>query len=998
MIRLYFHILLLLLPAFVLSQEPCFIKLSYDQGLPSTEVFDLFQDDKGFIWIGHNNGISRYDGYEFKSFSNKNLSGKALSRLCDDAQGRIWCINFSGQICYLENDSLHILTEYEKLNEPNFALYEIDKKQNILYASSSKGLFIYNIATYQSRLIAPPDISKWNSRQMLLGADGSLVFTTSDHGIWQFKNNQLKQLNKKGDELEIAANLFVIQTSPVILFDRSLNRFIKLVNEKADVLPASKSIGTLNTFCTIGQQNLINTASGSFNYYFRNDSVILKDFLKHQFISDIIKDTQGNYWVSTLNEGILLIPDINFTIYNSKNSALQSDKLISVCNGLPGALYIGSSDGSLYLLNTKTHQFTHQALVEQGRPVNKMVYNPLANSLLAATNKTYWLDGTDLKPNLLNPQLLNHKDLVLYRQVILAANPVGVSIYNTETLPQDHWIQQIIAANAHTNLPHSFSLKGKTITGIGLGPVAHCRRLFLDTVNHTIWAFYSGGLKIYDKHGIYAPSFENKPIYARCIIEFGDYKIIGSAQNGLLVFKDTSFVKQITVNNGLIDNSITALKVHDHKLWILTNSGLQSVDADFKNYNTYTTEDGLIGNDFFDFTFDAERIWVTSGNGLISFPINSPSINLTKPGMDLSYFKVNEIPYDSGKEIVLEPNQNNISIGFQSFSFLKGKGFKYKYRLLNDEPGKKPWINLDRQNNSLRFFSLSPGNYTLEIKAVNENKIESKTLSIQFTILKPVYYRWWFILLFLFMIVLVISVAALWKINSIRRKSLQDTETALLEKNLTEARLSAIRAQMNPHFLFNALSSIQTLFLKNDQRKANQNLVKFSHLMRTILNMSNQQEITLAEEIDMLKLYLDIEIDRFDNQIQYDFSIDASLDTENIVLPPLIIQPYLENIFKHAFPGKKDQKQIHIRIYTKDQQLYVELEDNGWGRAYTENLRKMRNSNHKSFAMSATQQRIDLINKNRLHPIEIKVIDLATEHEAGGTLVIIRIPTEPANE
>lgn len=998
MIRSYFHILLLLLPALAFSQEPCFIKLGYDQGLPSTEVFDLFQDNKGFIWIGHNNGISRYDGYEFKSFSNKNLSGKALSRLSDDAQCRIWCINFAGQICYVENDSLHILAEYEKLNEPNFALYEIDKQQNILYASSSKGLFIYTINTHKSRLISPPGLSKWNSRQMLLGADGALIVTTSDYGVWQYKNGQFEQLNTKGDELDIAANLFVIQTNPVILFDRSNNRFIKLQDKNIQHLKPNKPIGSLNTFCYVGSKNLINTSSGSFEFSFKKDSVIIKEFLRQQFISDIIKDKEDNYWVSTLNEGVLLSPDIRFTIFNSKNSVLQSDKLVSISNGPSGELYIGSSDGRIYHLNTNTQQFLNQTLLEQGRSVNKIVYDPEKNKLLAATNKTYMLDAANLKSELLNPQLLNHKDISLYHKVIIAANPIGLSIYNSGSLPADHWINQIIRNNEHSDLPHSFAASGLVMNGIGIGALAHCRRLHVDTSKHTIWACYSGGLKIYHSKGVYLPAFEHKPVFSRCVVQYGDYKIIGTIQNGLLVFKDTTFIMQITNLNGLLDNSIVSLKVHQDKLWILSNSGLQSLDASFKNYNTYTTEDGLIGNDFSDLIVDNNKVWITSGNGLISFPVNAPSINLTKPSLYLNYFKVNEENYITGKAIDLEPFQNNISIGFQSFSFLKGKGFKYKYRLLNEEAGKKPWITLDRQTNSLRFFSLSPGSYTFEVKAINEDQIESETRSVHFTILKPIYYRWWFILLFIVMIVLVISIAALWKINSIRRKSIQDTETALLEKNLTEARLSAIRAQMNPHFLFNALSSIQTLFLKNDQRKANQNLVKFSHLMRTILTMSNQQEITLAEEIEMLKLYLDIEIDRFDNQIKYDFIIDETIDPECILLPPLIIQPYLENIFKHAFPGKKDQKQIHIRMHLKDGELNVELEDNGWGRAYTEAQKKMRQSRHQSFAMNATQHRIDLINKNRIHPIEIKVLDLTTNNAASGTLVIIRIPIENTNE
>lgn len=977
---------------FCFAQEPCFFKIGYEQGIPSKETYDLFQDKKGFVWIGHNNGLSRYDGYGFKSYPNKNLSGKAISNLITDREDRIWCINFSAQICYIENDSLRILDEYEKLKEPDFPHYAIDKKKNILYASSTQGLFVFDITTKKTELLKHPLLSGWNSKQLILKENGDLYFSTSTQGLWCYRNKKLIKLNRS-PEFQIAANFYPVPVKEDLFLDRSKSKFYIAKDGIIKELPCNVQFGTLNTFCSIGNTNFINTSSGTYSYTLSANGIVLKPFSANPYISDIILDHEGNHWLSTLNDGLYIIPNLQFKNFHLFND--NDNQLAGICKGPDNKLLIGSKQGKVALFDCNTEKTISVLAIEQGHTINKITYNKYSNTYFISGNKLSVTDKTVSKISELTTDNQNIKDIYIDDHCMITANPIGLSVYGFPyQLPWDF----ITRIRENTKLKNEATVlkdNGIGIHGITIGPLARCRSFLVDTVNENIWACYAAGLKIYTTSKVIDPKLNNKPVYATTVISAQDKKIVGTVQNGIIVYKGSDISKQITEEHGLLNNNIISLRsVHD-TLWILSNSGIQRTDTSFSYFDNFTMEDGLFCDDAVDFEICNGKVWITSGNGLISFPSNALAKNIHKPEIFLNYLKVNDILIDKANIIELEASQNNISIGFQSFPYKKGDHFKYKYRLINTNNPDTSWISTDRQGNNIRFFSMNPDHYLFEAIAVNEDGIESSTpLRLEFTILKPVYLRGWFILIIILLISLIIGIAALFRIKYVQRQSLIKTEKALLEKNLTNAQLSAIKAQMNPHFLFNALSSIQTLFLKNDQKKANENLVKFSNLMRTILEMSGKQYITVEEEVTMLKLYLEVEITRFDNEINYSVDIDKSLDTENIIIPPMVIQPYLENVFKHAFPGKKGEKKIALNFKAENSYLVVEVNDNGWGRKYSENLKLIRKQTNRSFSTSATSKRIELLNKGRDLPIEITIIDKEKTSGDQGTLVVLKFPLE----
>ena len=221
-------------------------------------------------------------------------------------------------------------------------------------------------------------------------------------------------------------------------------------------------------------------------------------------------------------------------------------------------------------------------------------------------------------------------------------------------------------------------------------------------------------------------------------------------------------------------------------------------------------------------------------------------------------------------------------------------------------------------------------------------------------------------------------------------------EKAELSKELVFSQLENLRSQMNPHFIFNALNSIQDYIILNEGKMARAYLVKFSSLMRKYLDHSQKNEVTLAEEIDALNLYLELEKDRFEGNFSYDIDIHPSLDLSNTTLPSLLIQPYVENALKHGLMHRKDDKVLLLKFYEDEtsSNLMCIIEDNGIGRDASYKINKDRYKNHKSFASKANQKRIDLLNQARNSKLDLQIEDLHIGGIPNGTRITLKIPLQ----
>jgi LytS/YehU family sensor histidine kinase len=306
-----------------------------------------------------------------------------------------------------------------------------------------------------------------------------------------------------------------------------------------------------------------------------------------------------------------------------------------------------------------------------------------------------------------------------------------------------------------------------------------------------------------------------------------------------------------------------------------------------------------------------------------------------------------------------------------------------QYRINNGN-----WEQTATSSRSLKLASLSPGDYTILFKLENNPHFHAVTFSIS----KPWYTTWWFVTGSLVLILGSAFYYFRWRIRALQHRNKLLSEKIELEESLTQSMLTSIKSQMNPHFFYNALNTIQFFIFTNDRQNASIYLSKFSKLTRMILEMSDKEQVMLREEINALTLYLDIEKVRFDGDFDYTITIDGKIDTDLIRIPSMIIQPYIENAIKHGLLHKKGQKTLQIAICCTQAGLEITIDDNGIGREMANELNKKKNEHHRPFATSANQKRLELLNKGRHTAVGIKYIDKTKDGRSEGTTVTITIP------
>ncbi|WP_264559672.1 sensor histidine kinase [Flavobacterium sp. N2270] len=287
--------------------------------------------------------------------------------------------------------------------------------------------------------------------------------------------------------------------------------------------------------------------------------------------------------------------------------------------------------------------------------------------------------------------------------------------------------------------------------------------------------------------------------------------------------------------------------------------------------------------------------------------------------------------------------------------------------------------------------SLSPDDYEIKLKIDTKNSTEIKT--IHFKIKKPFWLNTFFLIGIGILFLVLIYSFYKWQIRKLKRKNELLIEKVNLEKNLNQSKLKAIKSQMNPHFFYNALNTLQSYILSNEKKQAIEYLSKFSNLTRTILELTEKDYISVNEEIKTLKLYLDIEKARFEDDFKYEINTNSDLDNEHIKIPSMMLQPYVENAIKHGLLHKKDNKELKISFEKNNDILKITIDDNGIGRQKSGELNTIKNKNHNSFATEAMQNRIDLLNQYNHNNISIVITDKTNFlKQSIGTTVTFKIP------
>ncbi|HWR33700.1 MAG TPA: histidine kinase, partial [Chitinophagaceae bacterium] len=364
--------------------------------------------------------------------------------------------------------------------------------------------------------------------------------------------------------------------------------------------------------------------------------------------------------------------------------------------------------------------------------------------------------------------------------------------------------------------------------------------------------------------------------------------------------------------------------------------------------------------------------------GIIIIDPDHFPINTEIPAVNFSEIRILDKPIawhwtkKGDKEIRLRHYQNVIHVSFSVLNFTSSYQNKFFYKLEGFDP---EWRQ--SPDGHISFTNLSPGSYTLKIKGSNNSGVTNEQGdALKITVSPPFHQTW------LFRILLLITVAAmaLWfikrRINNIRKE-------AQVKQKIAETEMMALRAQMNPHFIFNCINSIDALIQSNDKYQATVYLNKFAKLIRNILDSSKQNTVPLSKDIETLRLYIDLEQFRNENKFTAEIITDETLLQDDYKVPPLIIQPYIENAILHGLRNKRgNDGKLFLSIQKKGEHIQYIIEDNGPGR---NGKTAMPQKDKSSYGMQMSSDRIKLFNKQ--DKASVQITDLTENSSPAGTKV-----------
>jgi hypothetical protein len=343
--------------------------------------------------------------------------------------------------------------------------------------------------------------------------------------------------------------------------------------------------------------------------------------------------------------------------------------------------------------------------------------------------------------------------------------------------------------------------------------------------------------------------------------------------------------------------------------------------------------------------------------------------------------------------IELKPKQNIFSITYAAPNYTLPEETRFSYYLQGYDQNWSP----PTQNQIATYSNMPPGHYKFCLKVRNKDGIWSTHITTFPIVIQPPFWRTpWFMVLLSGLIAGIIYAAYRLRAWQIRKEERMKAE---FNKRLAEVEMAALRSQMNPHFLFNCLNSINRFIQRNEPDAASVYLTKFSRLIRLVLDNSRSNLVTLRDEMEALRLYMELESMRFVDRFKYKILIAPTLDTTAVEVPPMIIQPYVENAIWHGLMHKEckvgEECYLEVRVFIADKALVVEVEDNGIGREAARALKSKSATAHKSHGMTVTAERIQMINQIYQTEASIEIEDLLTpEGKPAGTRVKMTLPME----
>jgi len=953
--------------------------------LSSYTVNAMAQDNRGLLWLGTVNGLFYFDNYNFTNYncdnflnsmicsllcvgdslmigtergvSIVNVGNGAVSNLLTDRRINVMRGSCSQKVLIGTDDGLFqfdgkngSVTEIElenadsKLNVNNITYIAFRKEW---WVATDKGVFCEKDGRW----------SKFNDAvaNVICVFDENHIYIGTDNGLYLVDNeaDSLKQLPIETG----AAGMINPVVSDIIVFD----------DDEIMIATNGNGIFRLNVF---DNSHINITRYGSVEMSLSDD-----------YITMLFKDSFGRYWIATALGINNMIPDYsNFTSFSLYNGSTHNLPVRSIAQVADNELFMGTDDGVFVFNKTKNsyNSFEDYYGLDDNRiasvRVGKVFYD---------RDRYLWV-GTRYK---------------------------GVFCFDTKMKRFFDWLpdfsHQII--NDITDDRHG-GIWVATSNGV----------LRIDIQSRSYKKMYEGAARglLYDDDFMYVTAGrkllrfavhdgscnafevdEDNDLYN--ITKGKDDKLyIGSYHGGVINFdlKTLTFSTFKNEKDGVSPIAYSILFDNDDNVWVSSNLGIWTYNERTKAISTFNVSDGLQGNDFTmngAMKDNSGMMYFGGFNGFSMFnPLNikqektEPQLIVTKVHTSLGIDILNIHDNDT---LLLKSDENTFVIDYSACNLYKINKIQYQYIL---EGYDKQWSVSSSANHHAEYRNLPAGTYTFLLIASNEANVTNRNPFRLTITVKPV---WYGTILFKVVVtvfaMIIISLVIFSRIRKARREIAHAREINELERKMFMLKGKALQMQMNPHFLYNTLNSIQSFIITNDSVNASLYLSSFAKLMRKILNNASRDKVKLSEELESIRLYLDLEMLRLNNRFVYRIIVDPEIQADKIEIASMLLQPFAENAVIHGLAYKASDGLLTIALKRENNNIIkIVIEDNGIGRVKAARIRRELGKTEESHATSITKQRLEILNEVSKGDYSVKIIDLYNDAgEATGTRVEIKM-------
>lgn len=925
-----------------------------ESGVLSNTVYSGFSDSKGYMWFSTDQGVTRYDGYEFVNYTiDEGLTDNEVFKMFEDSKKRIWFLTYNGKPCYYQNDSLHNPSNTSFLNNfdnKHFFTQTIEDENGKLWFFTEYGTKYYTLEDESVKMIELPEKTFYLNTFKLNYQLYYISNTRVNNNLWKYTIANLNHPEKIISTFEDKnqCNNFYLHQGTLFFGSNGENNVSKVNVYKVEDLNFNKKTRVVNDSVGAGDKIYHITGINGKIYIGTNTGVIILNskgkitnrLLENVFITSISQDYEKGVWCTTKNDGIFYIPNTATHFYKE----IKDPVSIIRKNPFHKNTYYFAAQNILYIVTDDEIEKLELPLKFGEKEQTTDIAFLNSNTLLIGNgNGLTHYDGKGFK-NV--PGKAGIKQIILDGDSILFAR-------STDIMKQH--LNQLFDPLNIFNQPFRSVYSGRSLCMIKLS-----EKEFLIGDNFGAHILFSNGTK---------KSIDSITHRIKKIISSNNkYIAFCSDVNGLYLKKKNQIL-HYTINNGLVSNRVnSAVFDKNNNLWVATAKGLSYIEIETKKIQNFGTLNGIVDEKINDIVVinDTSLLLATS-TGVYNYnPLTNMDVSV--PKMEIRYIKVNTTQLSALNLKSFNHDENNIEIHLSGISY-NNKNLEFYYRIKNQHD---EWTRINGR--LLTFVNLPPGEYTIELKCKNSYQKWSTTKELNIHIRSPFYSSWWFIIL---IAAIGISISG-YLLNVYQKRKNKEKEIQLI---LSETKQKALRAQLNPHFVFNALNSIQYLYISNKEDAAIEYLNKFSVLLRNTLNHSDKLNVSINEELENIRLYLEIEQLRTENVFTYEYHIDENVDAFSLLIPSMLIQPFVENSVWHGFKGITRKGKISIHISSLNRSLIIKISDNGKG------FNSESRANEGSKGMKLIRERIDAMNSVNDEKIELHVLSTSE-----GTTVKLTFP------